>query len=733
MRGWNGGVWVLAVLLVFAASSWLSVETTWADEPDMTEPTVWPLVESSWIDVVPSAGRRTAPPVFGGHDVYSSTSPHNGINTNWSNLGRGTWVAGGTAPDDRVFAANENGFMYMITDCVAPTKKNIEDYIYACETNYDHVHQRDDPFKINIYNHLNQVRRDGTWPNVQVACNHVRTNTSLISLDNVPASVERVVPIGHGTFTMFFSEYFDSNSEEKNLLVVQPCSWNVTPNTVFTSTSNPPHLHALFVHNAYEFHGGRGVVYMIYNTGGWGCLGINANNREDMTEMIKLMCQRFNCDKDRVVFIGKSRAGGCALMSALNIDREYDYKPAALAVAALPLSIGNMARTAVGVHPELCNPYQLIFSDTLAYKYTSDNPPTSDPSELIRWIVDETDCDAGNANSPDWQEAFFDNLLHSSPVICKFGTKDGFQRSDANIAFEQKLARNGVRSCSFHLLRKGHMSDYGATPYEDLIGENVNQLLDDPEYDSTSFNPSDFANVKCSSGTGPAEAGRNYYLREEYWDYEIDYGGTYVHLESQNELPFSAIFPYSIGAHVLDGMYVEEFEPGEIYVMGAAGKAWEVNIFAEGSHGGTPFDEQIAHFEGNFGSDLAVDPWGESYCIKWSYEGVPVTDGFTEPPNYPASVSKYRLQFFYENELGVLEDVTEWTSFADEEGVWDSGHKPAAIEMRYNQPPDHLYYVYQGTSNATVFGIDWVPDIEDYEPVEESSTTIVVPHTLLGP
>lgn len=733
MRGWKCVLWLFAVVLVSAISIGLFVETIRADESSYAEPPIWPLVDSVWIDAVPSAGRRTTLPTPGEHEFYPSTSPTNGINTNWSYLGGGTWVAGGTDPDEREFAADETGFMCMITDDVAPSKNEIADYIEACETNYDHVHQRPDPFNINIYNHLNQVRRNGTWPNVQVACNHVRTNISLASLDRVAESVERAVPIGHGTFTMFFSEYFDSNSVEKNILIVQPCSWNVTPNEVFQSTSNPPHLHALFVHNSYAHHYNRGAVYLIYNSGGHGCLGINENNREDMSEMIKLMCTRFNCDQDRVVFMGASRAGVSALMSALNIDREYDYKPAALAVSGLPLSIGNMARTAVGVHAELCNAYYVLFMDHEAHRYTSDNPPASDPSELIRWIMDTSDCAEANDNSPDWQEAYFDNLLHAAPLICKFSTKDGFQRYDANLAFEQKLARNGVKVCSFHMLRKGHMTDGGTTPFDALIGELVNRLLDDPDYDPTSFSPSSVANVKCSSGTGPAEAGRNYYLRLEYWDYLAASGGTYEHLDSQNELPFSAIFPHYIGAHVLDGMEEEEFEPGEIYIMGAAGRAWEVNIDAEGSYGGTPFDQQIAHFEGDFGSDLATDPWGESYCIKWSYEGIPVTDGFTEPPNYPNSVLTYRFQFLYENETGQMVDVSEWTNFANEEGDPGSGHKPAEIEMRYNQPPAYQYYVYHGTSNKTIFGIDWLSGIEDYEPTDESTALIVVPDTLIEP
>lgn len=641
-------------------------------------------------------------PAGGGPAVHKSSMPPR-INTNWDDeLG---YIPGGTDADPNIrYAAGTPGlptFPCSITDRYCPTREEIRAVIDACENHSDD----DDNFKITGHNSIGDLIIDGSCPNVQVVFNYTRVKK---------ANDGTYEFLGKACYNLYFPPHFNARTiiPNKYGILFLSCSWHVSNNYPFFVQYT--HDAALSTFRSWRATNGlHPYVVVRSNTGGLNCLGNNLEYLEDASKIIEMLCERYNCNRNELMFSGRSRGSSSSGIMAENRNQFYPYK-AIYVLTGGAFSVGKMEKTPLSTKPAVNMVIHGIFDQYARTRYTYD-PPPADPDQdchLLEYIMDTVDYDEANSLSADTgaetiydeEELAYLNPLKDTYVVVGGSSHDGFMNYAALTAFTRKLEYLGVNHFVGFRLRKGHAGHNNINYKSKVENAFIDAYLEHKRlgmvFDPSQFNPNDYMDeVKVWSGITREES-VNYYLRENYWEPSADSDVICLNpVENPSEVSFPLVvsMPYKLGREVTYGW--PRFEPGRIDLIGEEGRSWIVKIMAQNEDASEEY--QVAEHSGEFGED-PDNFWRDSDTIFWWFEG-PEDSAFGTPP---FDVFRYRVEVWYEDANGIMQNVSA-SNFTQEHGVPASPLVETVMEIQDYQPLTNEYFMFGdlGLAGNQILGV----------------------------
>lgn len=450
---------------------------------------------------------------------------------------------------------------------------------------------------------------------IEIADHLQALQQNINSVQVIPNLVfERDGEVLQGSFTIFVPPNYYPSDDQRYPVVVQIPGYSTTSlnDLVFDPGGNSLPLAFLTTVKSYvNDPNGRGVFYVLWNAGGYGCIGANSDSRDTFGWMLRNLRVRCRVDRQRVVVRGSSRGAFAALTAAENIIHGHDsgYDVVGVFATSPPLSMGSNSTIPIATNPDLANLYRL-YGGLDAYLYSQDSPPGSSPQEALIPAFGTTDALEADMLCPDYggESGGVDNLafLEGKYIYLASGTHDSFFPVTRFIEMDNKLTERGIPHTTFLVLQGGH----GPSPQDQLseiFGEFLYHLMADPDFDPSTYVP------PAPYRHGLGEDARNYLLDTDlvYHRYRDDQGEPTLKPLYLKELPFSATMPRRLGSNVYGtGTPNVADEPGIVHLTGAEGKRWEIYLF-------NPTNSDVVYRTGLFDSSETDELvwWGDLFPV----------------------------------------------------------------------------------------------------------------------
>jgi len=496
------------------------------------------------------------------------------------------------------------------------------------------------------------------------------------------------------SFSIFFPPNYSPDPINKYPIVIQIPGYGTKSlnDFVFDPGGNKRPLGFLFSINSYlNDPAGRGVVFVVWNAGGYGSLGANDESRDAIGWLFRVLRLRCRCDRMKVVALGSSRGAFSALTLAENtIHGEYGYNVLGVFASSPPLSIGTLSSIPIATNPDLANLYRL-YGGHDAYQYSHTTPPGSSPQPALIPVFGTSDPLLADRLCPDYDGSLggTDNLsrLQGKYVYLAAGTHDSFFPVTNFIAMDNNLSARGLDHTTFLVLQGGH----GPVPndrQQEILGDFISQMMADKNFDPDQYVPP----APYKHGTG--EAARNYVLDTDLENHQPtdDQGETTMKPLFLKELPFSATMPRRLGSNVYGtGTPTLADEPGIVHLTGTAGKRWEIVLH-------NPSSLDTFYRTGLFDSSETAE-------ISWWDDEFPVSAAGNCGPGGGCTPDNDWLQWsaLYDGEqaTGKTNYIIDGNRIALETETIDHQALPSELRVKYLDP----------NPPAVALGVDLFPQV----------------------
>jgi hypothetical protein len=525
----------------------------------------------------------------GGTDPYV-------VNTNYfydTELGEGYFLAGGGVDPDPGrgvdFIPQYNDYDWMISDPVGIRQSELDAFRARCDS------------YTNGYG-LDGIQLVGAVQLLEQHGNSVQLIPNLV--------LARDGEYLKGSFSIFVPpNYYPSDTLRYPIVVQIPgYSSNSLNELVFDPTGNSLPLGFLTTVQSYlNDPNGRGVIYVVWNAGGYGSVGANDASREAISYLIRFLRTRCRIDQNRVIARGSSRGAFAALTLAENIIHGHEnYNVIGVFASAPPLSIGSLSTIPIATNPDLANLYRLYTGED-GYKYSGAAPPGAIPQPALLPVFGTSDPLEADMLCPDYtgHSGGIDNLswLQGKYIYLAAGTHDSFFPVTNFITMDNNLSERGIGHTTFLVLQGGH----GPMPQArlaDVFSDFIFKMMSDPKFDPAAYVP------PAAYKHGVGEAARNYLLDTDLVNHRPtdDQGASTMKTLFLKEMPFSATMPRRLGSNVYGtGTPNVADEPGIVHLSGAAGKQWELYLF-------NPTNSDLVYQAGQFDdSEIADVTWWSGF------------------------------------------------------------------------------------------------------------------------
>lgn len=482
-----------------------------------------------------------------------------------------------------------------------------------------------------------------------------------------------------GSFSIFFPPNYSPDLIIKYPIVVQIPGFDRSSlnDLVFRADNNGLPLGFLTSIKSYFYDpANRGVVFVIWNAGGYLSLGANSESRNAIGHLFRVLRTRCRCDRERVIAMGSSRGAFGALTLAENtIHGEKNYNVLGVFASSPPLSMGTMTTIPIATNPDLANLYR-IYGGPDAYQYSHATPPGTSPQPGLMPVFGTSDPLQADFLCPDYDGSSggTDNLarLQGKYVYLSAGTHDSFFPVTHFITMDNNLSARGIDHTTFLVVQGGH----GPSPKDqqlEIFSDFVFQVMTDEAFDPAQYVP------PAPYKHGTYEAARNYLLDTDLENHQSTdaQGESTMKTLFLKELPFSATMPRRLGSNVYGtGTPNVADEPGIVHLTGAAGKRWEVVLH-------NPSSLDTFYRTGFFGSSetAEVSWWGDEFPVSAAGNCGP--DGGCTPEN---DWLRWSALYNLEQATGNTNYTIDGNRLALETEIIDRQPLPQELRVKYLDP-----------------------------------------------
>ncbi len=496
-------------------------------------------------------------------------------------------------------------------------------------------------------------------------------------------------------FSIFFPPNYDPNATPAYPIVVQVPGFSTVSlnNLVFDPGGNSLPLGYLTSIQSYlNDPNGHGLVYIVWNAGGFGCIGANNDSRQAIGWLFRILSNHCGCDRRRVVAMGPSRGAFAVLTLAENvIHGGENYNVLGVFATSPPLSMGTLSTIPIGTNPDLANLYR-IYGGPDGYLYSGPNPPGVSPQPALIPVFGTSDPDQADSLCPDnnGENGGADNVEHlqGKYVYLAAGTHDTFFPVTNFIGLDQSLSERGIDHTTFLIIQGGH----GPSPKDrmrSIFNDFLFNVMADETFDPATYTPP----APFKHGIG--EAARNYLVDTDLVTHrpENDQGESNLKTLFLKELPFSATMPRRLGCNVYgDGTPNVANEPGIVHLTGTAGKRWEINFF-------NPATSDLIYRTGIFDSSETAELVWWSDLFPLSASGYCGPGGGCTPDN---DWLQWSALYEGDHATGNTNYIVDGNRIALETEVID--YQPLPRELR-------VLYAVGATSPSVALGVDLFPQV----------------------